>query len=189
MRVYIGRYKPWYSKDRFVDCVFWFLSESKRDKIVDWIPQSPFDVLNKLGGERNVFVRIDNYDTWNMDHTLALIIVPMLKQLKETKHGAPLVDDVDVPDSLKSSSTPPPKNDYDVDSNHFARWEYVLNEMIWTFEQKVDSNQEEQFYTEPEGKWSFKNPGSWDTEGFKKHNDRIDNGLRLFGKYYGSLWS
>jgi len=38
-------------------------------------------------------ILLDPYDTWNMDHTLALIIVPMLKQLKATKHGAPCVDD------------------------------------------------------------------------------------------------
>ena len=35
---------------------------------------------------------IHDYDTWNIDVTLAHIIVPMLKQLKEKKHGAPFVD-------------------------------------------------------------------------------------------------
>ena len=33
--------------------------------------------------ERDVDIHIHNYDTWNMDHTLALIIVPMLKQAIE----------------------------------------------------------------------------------------------------------
>jgi dCMP deaminase len=32
-------------------------------------------------------IHIHDYDTWNMDDTLAMIIVPMLKQLKATKHG------------------------------------------------------------------------------------------------------
>ena len=39
---------------------------------------------------------IHDYDTWNIDVTLAHIIVPMLKQLKEKKHGAPFVDNEDV---------------------------------------------------------------------------------------------
>jgi hypothetical protein len=27
-----------------------------------------------------------------------------------------------------------------------------------------------------------------DKEGLEKHQDRVDNGLRLFGKYYENLW-
>jgi hypothetical protein len=123
-----------------------------------------------------------------MDHTLALIIVPMLKQLKETKYGASYVDDQDVPDNLKSTNALPKENDYDIDSNHFARWDYVIDEMIWAFEQKINNSAEEQFYTKPDGEWSMKNCGSWDMEGLNKHNDRMDNGFRLFGKYYGGLW-
>jgi hypothetical protein len=28
----------------------------------------------------------------------------------------------------------------------------------------------------------------WDKDGFMAHSARIDNGLRLFGKYYRGLW-
>ena len=45
-------------------------------------------------------IKIHNYDTWSMDETLAPIILPMLKQLKETKHGAPAVEFKDVPEEL-----------------------------------------------------------------------------------------
>ena len=41
------------------------------------------------GEDQVVEVQIDPWDTWNMDHTLAHIILPMLIQLKETKHGYP----------------------------------------------------------------------------------------------------
>ena len=34
-------------------------------------------------------VKIDRWDTWSMDHTLADIILPMLRQLKKSAHGAP----------------------------------------------------------------------------------------------------
>ena len=55
--------------------------------------------LYKLGikNEQNVSVRIDHWDTWSMDDTLAYIVLPMLKQLKETKHGGPHVNNKDVP--------------------------------------------------------------------------------------------
>jgi len=39
------------------------------------------------------YVKIDRWDTWSMDHTLSYIILPMLKQLSETKHGAPYTED------------------------------------------------------------------------------------------------
>ena len=39
------------------------------------------------------YVKIDRWDTWSMDHTLSYIILPMLKQLKDSKHGGPRVDD------------------------------------------------------------------------------------------------
>ena len=38
---------------------------------------------------RKINVQIDRYDTWSLDHTLALIILPALIQLKETKQSVP----------------------------------------------------------------------------------------------------
>ena len=38
---------------------------------------------------RKIDVRIDKFDTWSLDHTLANIILPALLQLKATKHGIP----------------------------------------------------------------------------------------------------
>ncbi len=37
-------------------------------------------------GEQKISVRIDPWDTWSMDRTLALIVHPMLKQLHKTNH-------------------------------------------------------------------------------------------------------
>ena len=37
--------------------------------------------------KRQVEIQIDHYDSWNADHTIAMIAVPLLKQLQETKHG------------------------------------------------------------------------------------------------------
>lgn len=157
--------------------------------------------------ERRVSVRIDPYDTWNMDQTLALIIHPMLVQLKENKHGSPLVADSDVPDHLRSDApgVPPKENEWDTDSNFFARWDWVLDEMIWAFEQ-LNSDWENQFHSGdidirwiPHGEDTDgeellriekgpKDTHVFDKEGYDAHLARIQNGLRLFGTYYMSLW-
>ena len=41
------------------------------------------------GNHRHVKIQIEKFDTWNLDHTLAMIILPALIQLKYTKHGIP----------------------------------------------------------------------------------------------------
>ena len=115
---------------------------------------------------RKINIKIHNYDTWNIDHTLALIIHPMLIQLKETNHAYQLVDDEDVPDNLKSSAAPPKKNEWDLDSNATFRWDWVMDELIWTFANILDEN----IVETPED------------------IIRQKNGLRLFGKYYRGLW-
>jgi hypothetical protein len=159
--------------------------------------------------QRKISVKIDRWDTWSMDDTLAYIILPMLKQLKETKHGAPPVDDKDVPNHLRSTSAEPKKNDWDTDSNHFARWDWILGEMIFAFDSKVgeDKDWEDQFHSgevdlisvaadfDENGKplsFELKNgpdhTHKWDNESYKRYHDRIQNGFRLFGKYYTALW-
>lgn len=145
--------------------------------------------------KREEDIVIHNYDTWNMDHTLALLIVPMLKQLKKTKHGAPSVDTSDVPLFLKPTQLEVVryKEDGTTDKNFFKRWDYVMDEMIWAFEQIVDDDDEKQFYDhsdiDPEDSMEVSvKKLKVDREGLDAHNKRIENGLRLFGKYYRSLW-
>lgn len=152
--------------------------------------------------DRNIEVHIDNYDVWNLDQTLAYIIVPALKLLKDTKHGFGLVDDSDVPEELKSTSDPMKKTDEGVDENWFKRGDYVLDEMIWAFSQHVDPDWTSQYYS-GETDFEFEEVDNSslfelkvgpnhsfqvDREGIKKHQERIDNGLRLFAKYYNNLW-
>ena len=132
-------------------------------------------------------VIIDNYDVWNLDHTLALIIVPALKRLKEVTHGAPFVDNVDVPEDLQTldnsdlghwhgTSSESEKCD---DDNYFKRWNWVLDEMIWAFQSKLE-DWDEQFFT--------KSNKIFDKKGFNSYFKRINNGFRLFGKYYNGIW-
>lgn len=150
------------------------------------------------------YVKIDRYDTWSMDHTLSDIILPMLKQLKATKHGAPFTDDDDVPEYLRSHMAQPKEYEWDTDSLHFQRWDWILDEMIWAFEQKVADDAEAQFFehepwaevpdtTAERREWinnvneSLKHT-KYDEAGHLAWQARKANGLRLFGKYYEALW-
>ena len=159
---------------------------------------------------RKVEVRIDDYDVWGLDHTLALIIHPALVKLKECKHGDPSVDDEDVPEKLRSTSAPPKENEWDTDKNWSNRWDWILDEMIWTFEQCSDDDHgDSQFHHNSDQldidfdssddseykplkinrqKDPSKPPYWVDEEGKNAHYDRIKNGLKFFGKYYSALW-
>ena len=217
MKVYIGNYVDrWISRvhDRHMDLKYgfgdWDENKDWEDRAweqfedaLQWLYNNTINrYLDKL--ERKVRVRIDRYDTWSMDSTLAYIILPMLKQLKDSKHGSPFVDDEDVPDELKSTSAPPKKDEYDIDDNHHARWDWVLNEMIWAFEQ-VNTDWEEQYTTgdydlrfekieDGEHKGYSKmvegpnHTAVTDWDGRKAHQERMNRGFRLFGKFYQSLW-
>lgn len=159
----------------------------------------------KITAERRVSIKIDPYDTWSMDHTLALIIHPMLVQLQGTKHGSQLVDDEDVPENLRSTAAPPKENEWDTDELFHDRWTWVLEEMIWAFAQKLDDDAESAFHsgthdiqwkkvTTESGVEAFemvKGPNDthvFDKEGHDAWQARKSNGFRLFGKYYEALW-
>jgi len=206
MKIYISNYRDhWYSPYPILT-KFYFWKKGydayKKEPPV-WL-QSVCEhvkwVLDKIHPYVN-YVKIDKYDTWSMDSTLAHIILPMLKQLKATKHGAPFVDDADVPDILKSTSAPPKENEWDTDVNWHLRWEWVLGEEIFAFQSVVDNTWEERFKT-GEADWEFIDMGDgrsemvkgandtreYDWEGLKAYHDRMQNGFRLFGRYYSNLW-
>ena len=163
----------------------------------------PYNDDNVEGFERKVIIHIDDYDTWSMDHTLAPIIAPMLKQLKATKHGAPYVDDEDVPEHLRSINAKPKENEWDTDEFHFDRWDWVLDEMIWAFEQHSSGDDTHQFFDhseadearakakESESDQDFNDyirKIKVDHEGLEAHQERKSKAFKLFGKYYQSLW-
>ena len=163
----------------------------KLESVVQTIYNCTINLVYKNLKGQSIKVRIDKWDTWSMDHTLSHIIVPMLKQLKETKHGGPHVEDEDVPENLRSTSAGPKENDYDTDEFWFDRWDWVLNEMIWAFEQKTRDDWMNDYY----GEWITDNTkvlggkfASVNHDGVKAHQDRMTDGFRLFGKYYEALW-
>lgn len=164
---------------------------------------------------RKVDVKIENFDTWSLDHTLASIILPALIQLKHTKHGVPseftgsIGGDFDrnlVFDFIKEDNS-------EVFDRLCSKWDEVLDKMIWSFLQlsieedydskyhhgKIDFSwiESDHKYTDPitgkvETTWEMKdeNPGGhwYDQIGQQEHDKRIQEGLELFGKYFRNLW-
>jgi len=152
--------------------------------------------------DQKIEVHIDRWDTWSMDHTLAHIVLPMLKQLKATKSGAPFVELKDVPKELHGNKlTKKKRNQGELDDKHFERYDWVLDEMIFAFDSKINDNWQEQFSTgENDIQWKQLENGNsqmirgpndtkvYDWEGRKAYEARIQNGFRLFGVYFQSLW-
>jgi len=219
MKIYIGPYRNYFGPYQIAEKILFWMDKDNDDRVHKfgtWLSETSAGedtILSKFCNwfhskqERDISIRIDRYDTWGMDSTLALIILPMLKQLKKDKHGAPFVDDKDAPKELRSTSAPKKEHEWDTDDNHFKRWDWVLDEMIWAFEQKT-IDWEQQFYSGehdhiwiPGDKLDEKGEplthtlerGPKDTfkinmEGMKKHQKRMKNGFTLFGKYYEGLW-
>jgi hypothetical protein len=217
MKVYINKYRDhWLSPYTICEKICWW---REIDYDEHWV-QRVVKVLDPVMGvwrnfldivhPRIEYVKIDRWDTWSMDSTLTPIILPMLKQLKKDKHGAPYTEDADVPERLRSTTKAAiksKKETWDTDGNHFKRWDWIMDEMIWAFEQLAD-DWEAQFHTgtsdvvwipskeldakgKPltyEMKSGPKDTRKWNKKGYMKHSARIDNGTRLFGKYFRALW-
>ena len=207
--------------------------EKLLEKLESWC-QTVLDVtINKLisNRKRKINVRIDNYDTWSMDHTLAHIALPMLKQLRDTKHGSPFVDKEDLPEHLRFSERESAVFDhghYDktlnateeeleaVGEKFQSQWLWVIDQMIWSFEQELDEDEEHKNFYDPYATdevietpkyrvlkddgttiekevefWSEKRErehGKFNKEKHELYHKRKQNGFTLFGKYYQNLW-
>lgn len=219
MKVKIGPYTNWVGPYQIAEKLLFWMDKHEDGRVHDfgtWLAErkdGSDTLLTKVcqwiesKKSRQVYVRIDRYDTWGLDSTLALIALPMLKQLQATKHGSPNTDDADVPEHLKSTSAPAKESEWDTDANHFLRWDWILSEMIFAFECKCDDSWQEKYRS---GVIDFKTePCAWDEagkptmyqmksgpndtykcdyDGMALEQARITNGFRLFGKYYENLW-
>jgi hypothetical protein len=230
MRVKIGPYKNWVGPYQIAEMLCFWVKKEKDEYGIPRRPNWVFEFGTWLSGgedkdswlhkfclwveskrKRNIKIKIDRWDTWGMDNTLAYIILPMLKQLQATKHGAPFVDDEDVPEKLRSTNADPKENEWDTDSNHFLRWDWIMDEMIFAFECELDDSWQEEFRSgEHDTIWlpvdkdgnevpeedaklfqmadGPNNTYKCDYEAMKVVETRIQNGFRLFGKYYQGLW-
>lgn len=232
MKVYIGKprfrwvsgFSKKYMSYKYGYEKYYDMSESEYD-FFDKLSEKVEDVLqyiynktvniyfDNLEQSQKVKVKVDDWDVWSMDNTLAFVILPMLKKYKENMKGGPWVEPEDVPEHLRPSyeDTKNFNRDGSTDEKHFERWEYVVDSMIWSFEQ-INSDWETQFHSgngdyiftpvdadgnvvsKEEAKYFRLDHGpdhtaEFDFENYKKHNEKIEYGLTMFGKYYRSLWT
>lgn len=132
-------------------------------------------ILGKYPGpkskkERKVEVRIDPWDIWNADNSLAMIIHPLLIKLKEDKQGYP--------------------GDFsDGDEDGFGKgelgggweaWSAVLDTMIWSFHEIIEDDYLVRFHETGDANWC---------DQVTIHEEKIQEGLDAFGKFFRALWT
>jgi hypothetical protein len=112
--------------------------------------------------KRKIKIKLHKYDTWNLDHTLALIILPALKQFKEQKQSYALIEKKDW---IKESYE-------DIQDGFSAEaWDDILDEMIFAFEYVGSDDPTIDLSKETE-----------------EYQNRVNKGFELFGKYFRALW-
>ena len=91
----------------------------------------------KKGVNRKIDIKIEPFDTYSMDNTLALIILPMLLQLKATKQGVPQEfaevggEDYHAQDCFEFYK----EDQREMFDKRVKDWDTVLDKMIWSFQQ------------------------------------------------------
>ena len=222
MKVYIGPYKNYIGPYQIMDMLFFWQNKYAEENLLErWDYKLHEKIAKLLAGknhdswcsklcewihskrDRKIKIHIHKYDTWNMDSTLALIIVPMLKQLRNTSHSSAMLTPFEQTSEGSSQYCFPFYAEGDKlawDCGH-EEWQEILDKMIWSFEQ-INTDWEQQFQS---GKLDFtfvkdeetnlskveygpNNTYKYDYEGSAKHTERMQEGYELFGKYYRNLW-
>jgi len=130
-------------------------------------------------------------DAWGMNTYLATIIVDMLRYLKKNKHGYPICCGEDRNKDYSKLSD-------NYDERNQKKWEWILDEMIWTFETVLktldhdwillDDRKHEKKMQKFCDKMTALYPDTDYHVMTKEESARYRNGWKLFQKYFVSLW-
>ena len=133
----------------------WVLKQSWYEK-ADKIWQKVFNWRRSIS-----YIKIDRWDSWSVDYTIAQVMVPLLKQLRDTTHGYP-------PEFISEMD----ENGCPVDDSGAEKWKEIINKMIWSMESIV--------------KWG----NGEEIEGYytQEYQDKVQEGCELMGKYFQNLW-
>lgn len=204
MKIYIGKYKSWFGPYQLAERILFFTKRKGEypeyvHKFGEWLDTGKIRPKQKVGEIRDMFtktkktylsrflsyvdskkkrkikIRIDKYDTWNADDTLARIIHPLLVKYKEKLHGHPT--------QLTEES-----------------WGEILDKMIFAFYYCIEENEPDfsgQEKSNPKSKKLengcyeiiFDGENIYDLEAEKAHYEKVQEGLDLFAKYFRNLWN
>lgn len=213
MKVKIGKHVQWFGPYQIADSVFFWLDKYPEDdlagtriyKLHEWLGDflaggdkldswlTRFCTYIHSKKKRKITVKIDSYDIWGAAETAAIVMAPLLKELKLHKRGSVDVNPADVPDELWPKQLASPSNGYTDDTIH-ERWAWVLDEMIWALEQVASDVGEEQFYDHTDANdpnddmMTQVRKIKVDQEALEAWQERKRRGLRLLGKYFEGLW-
>ena len=147
-------------------------------------------------GDQKVSIKLDSWDTFSADHTLARIIHPMLVAYKAAVEGkgTPCCSfDEDVPVHLKSTIGIIDGGGDAEEKLQIEQWDWILCEMIWAFSEHVSEEGDSIFFDHPENNTKEYHPDDYkkikiDHKGLEAYHDRKQKGFQLFGKYFNGLW-
>jgi hypothetical protein len=149
----------------------------------------------RRGKKRLVRVTIDPWDTCAMYSDLALIILPMLKQLRKSESRA-------FPVSLLSEEDKVGRMTGEREAEIENLWKEIQDKMIFSFQQAVNDENDDpvgllyEKYPRPPGlkinhkfmDWVPKEELEEMLRAQKVYAKRKKEGFELFGKYFTSLW-
>ncbi|MCX7593143.1 MAG: hypothetical protein N2235_05185 [Fischerella sp.] len=118
-------------------------------KIGDYPPEE--DPL----AQREISIKIDRWDTWSLDHTLALIILPALKEFRKNIRGYPSC----FSNSVGGNEDWDPQLNFDFyqeTAKDYSKvpaelWAKTIDKMIWSFEHIAGKYS--QNLSEPDKNW------------------------------------
>ena len=203
MKVYLSKYRNhWLSPYTIIEKVLFWQKELDYDNktvkkvvaILAPVSEAVKKALDTVHPQID-YVKIDKYDTWNMDSTLAKIILPMLVQLKSTKHGIPGEFATTGGENWSSQAH---FDFYETNDELFKKaageWDAVLDKMIFAFEYILDESWQDacctgEFDTTKDiGQEGWAGTYKCDYTAMNKVQEQIQEGLELFGKHYVHLW-
>lgn len=189
MKVEIGPYREWIGPYQIVQKILFWKDKYEDDTVHDfgkWLAENKNgnpSLLNKFCNwvdrkkKRKIKIKIDPYDTWDVDTTLSPIIHAVLVEFVKDVGSTAMVDKEDIPEELHGTYGEYSEDDggFSTQYSHEA-WLYVLNEMIYAFDPQWDD------------KYGFGAEG-YNHESYMKNSTRQQKGFELFGKYFSRIWS
>lgn len=135
----------------------------------------------KSKAKRKISVRINKWDTWCLDVDLARIIAPALKLLRKQKAGAPgSLFDVSYLNTTVWGTPEYKRAQAKSDKDGFKKWNGMLDAMIWSFDEIARGSPNEPECNPDNPKWQ---------QQMRAYQDRVATGTKLFGEWYGALWT
>lgn len=224
MKAKIGPYRDWIGPYQIAEAIFFWVKKYDKDynyteaynKVHEfgrWLSEDKngndsylTTFCNWIHGKKKrvVDIKTDPWDHWNAGITMAMLCLPILKDLREHRTGTPWTEHADGPWYYRFLREEDEHAWDERGSYCDERWRWIMDEIIWSLEQIAGDRDWEEAYTHgfsdivwepcednPKLCKMGRGPNDtwwWDQSGHIKHQEKIRNGLRLLGRYWESMW-